>query len=214
MPRSFDLSRIHWKDPRVVLRAILGVLLAANLAAAVVAFKPFGGSADDLRRERASLQQQLTSLQAQVAKSKKLVEKVETARLASDDFMEKYVTDRQVVSSTIQGELVHIAEGSGVILQPTSTSLEPVDGSDTLFKMTLNAGCQGNYQSLAKFINLMDRSTRFLIIESLSATPLQAGDKLNVTLKVDTYIRQKPGEDLTPGTTPGAGTALPEEKGE
>jgi type IV pilus assembly protein PilO len=214
MPRNFNLSNIQWKDPRIVLRVILGVLLAANLAAAVIAFKPFGGSADDLRRERAQLQQQLTALRTQVDKSKKLVEKVEAARIADEDFMQKYVTDRQVVTSTIQGELVNIAENSGVVLQPTSIGLEPVEGSDTLFKMTLNAGCQGNYASLAKFINLMDRSQRFLIIESLSATPLQAGDKLNVTLKVDTYIRQKPGEELVPTTTPGAGTALPEGAGE
>jgi type IV pilus assembly protein PilO len=214
MPRNFNLSSIQWKDPRVVLRAILGVLLALNLAAAVFAFKPFGGSADDLRRERAQLQQQLTALQKQVDKSKKLVEKVEGARIADDEFMQQYVTDRQVVTSTIQGELVNMAEAAGVILQPTTTSLEPVDGSDTLFKMRLNAGCQGNYQSLAKFINLMDHSKRFLIIESLSATPLQTGDRLNVTLQVDTYIRQKPGEDFGPALTPGAGTALPEGAGE
>src|SRR5438094_604725 len=105
MPRSFNLARIQWKDPRFVLRGVLGVLLAANLAAAVIAFKPFGGSADDLRRERGSLQQQLTSLKAQVDKSRKLVDKVQAARIADDEFMQKYITDRQVVTSTIQGEL-------------------------------------------------------------------------------------------------------------
>jgi type IV pilus assembly protein PilO len=204
MSRSFNISGIHWKDPRVVLRAILGVLLVANLAGAVIAFKPFGGSADDLRRERAQLQQQLTSLQQQVEKSKKLVEKVQTARDAGDEFMAKYITDRQVVTSTIQGELVNIAESSGVILQPASTSLEPVDGSDTLFKMRLNAGCQGTYASLAKFINMLDRSPRFLIIESLSAMPAQLGDKLNMTLNIDTYIRQREGETLVPTPAGGA----------
>jgi len=214
MPRSFNLSQIQLKDPRVILRGILGVLLAANLAAAVVAFKPFGGSADDLRRERASLQQQLTQLQAQVGKSKKLVEKVQTARNAGEEFMQEYITDYRVVTSTLQGELVNMAENSGVTLQPTSTSLEAVDGSDTLFKVRMNAGCQGNYASLSKFINLMDRSSRFLIIESLSVTPLQAGDKLNVTLQVDTYIRQRPGEVLVPTPKQDSGTALPEGAGE
>jgi type IV pilus assembly protein PilO len=157
----------------------------------------------------------LTSLRAQVAKSQKLVEKVQTARVAGEEFMHEYITDYRVVTSTMQGELVNMAESSGVILQPTSTSLEAVDGSDSLFKLRLNAGCQGTYASLAKFINLMDRSSRFLIIESLSATPVQAGDKLNVTLQVDTYIRQRPGEVLmpTPGQT-GPGTALPEGAGE
>jgi hypothetical protein len=65
MPRNFKFAgKLSWKgatmkDPRVVMRAIIGALLAVNLAAAVVAFKPFGGSADDLRREREALQGQL-----------------------------------------------------------------------------------------------------------------------------------------------------------
>jgi len=50
MSRNFNLKAIHWNEPRVALRAILGFLLVANLATAVVAFKPFGGSAEDLRR--------------------------------------------------------------------------------------------------------------------------------------------------------------------
>ena len=41
MPKSFKIGAI--KDPRVVMRAIMGVLLAGNLATAVIAFHPFGG---------------------------------------------------------------------------------------------------------------------------------------------------------------------------
>ncbi|HTP32437.1 MAG TPA: hypothetical protein VMJ75_09700 [Candidatus Acidoferrales bacterium] len=198
MRRSFNFASIPWNDPRVAMRAIIGVLLAANLAGAVIAFKPFGGSADDLRRERASLQQQLVATQAQVAKNKQLVAKVETARVAGDDFLEKYVTDRHVMTSTLQGEMVNIAESSGVVLQPNSWSLEPIEGSDTLYIMTLNVACQGTYPALAKFLNLVDKSAHFLIVESLTATPLQTGDKLNVTFKLDTFIRQRPGEDFGP----------------
>ncbi len=195
MPRNFNLAAIQWKDPRVVVRVILGVLLLANLVMAVIAFKPFGGSADDLRRERASLQQQLTGLQTQVANSRKLVDKVQIARVADEDFMHRYVTDRHVVASTIQGELISIAESSGIALQPASWTPEAVEGSDTIYKLTLNLGCQGSYASLAKFLNLVDRSPRFLIIESLTATPLQTGDKLNVVVKVDTFIQERlPGE--------------------
>ena len=58
MPKNFKLAgKLKWKgvpikEPRVLLRAVIGTLLAANLVAAVMAFKPFGGSADDLRREQ------------------------------------------------------------------------------------------------------------------------------------------------------------------
>ena len=41
------------------MRAVIGALLVANLAMAVVAFKPFGGSADDLREDQATLSAQL-----------------------------------------------------------------------------------------------------------------------------------------------------------
>jgi type IV pilus assembly protein PilO len=191
MPRSFslNLSGLKWKDPRVAVRAVLGILLLANLVAAVIAFKPFGGGADDLRRDRSRLQQQLTQLQAQVAKSKKLVEKVQTARSEGDQFLAKYFTERRVMTSTIQGELQDIAKQAGVVYQPTTWTPEAIEGSDTLAMLTINAGCQGTYAALAKFVNLVDRSPRFLIIENMAATPQQTGQILNVSVKIDAFIK-------------------------
>jgi hypothetical protein len=48
MVKNFNLGQIKLtgasiKDPRVAMRAVIAVLLAANVAAAVIAFKPFGG---------------------------------------------------------------------------------------------------------------------------------------------------------------------------
>src|ERR1039457_4143609 len=107
MPRNFSLSSLKWKDPRVAMRAVLGVILLAT-----------------------------------------------------------YFTDRRVVTSTIQSELVQIAKDAGITYQPTTWTLEPIEGSDTLAMMTINAGCQGTYAALSKFVNLVDKSPRFLIIES------------------------------------------------
>ena len=78
MPKSFKLPfAVNVKDPRVAMRAVLGVLLAANLAAAIVAFKPFGGSADDLRREQESLGAQVQRAQQQIKATRELAGKVE-----------------------------------------------------------------------------------------------------------------------------------------
>jgi type IV pilus assembly protein PilO len=219
MPRNFDLSALKWKDPRVAVRAVLGVLLLANLVTAVIAFKPFGGGADDLRRDRNILRQQLAQLKLQVAKNKKLVEKIETARSQGDQFLAKYFTQRRVVTSTIQGELVQIAKDAGITYQPTTWNIEAIEGSDTLAMMTINAGCQGTYAALSKFVNLVDKSPRFLIIESMVAAPQQTGQVLNVTVKVDTFVMEEglggalepdadaPGANAAPAATaaPGAG---------
>jgi type IV pilus assembly protein PilO len=196
MRRNFDLSQLKWKDPRVAMRALLGALLLVNLVAAVIAFKPFGGGADDLRRERQGLQQQLAQLQAQVASSRRLAAKVQTARTEGDKFLNEYVADRRVMTSTIYGELVQMAKNSGITVLPTTFSIDPIEGSDTLHMMTISAGCTGTYPNLAKFVNLVDKSERFLIIESMVAAPLQAGQNLNVALKIDTFIKDRPGDVL------------------
>src|SRR5438128_1022560 len=127
MSRTFNLSGLKWKDPRVAMRALLGVLLLANLVAAVAAFKPFGGGAEDLRRERQRLQQQAAQLQAQVAQSRRMAGKVQTARTEGDRFLDEFVTDKRVVTSTIQGELDRMAKDAGVTFLPSTWSPEPIE---------------------------------------------------------------------------------------
>ena len=199
MPRNFRLAeKLKWKgvaikEPRVLLRAAIGTLLAANLVAAVMAFKPFGGSADDLRREQQALRVQLARLQTRAATSKRLVEKVETARREGDQFLAKYVMDRRTMSSTIQDELNRTAKEAGIKALPATLDLEPIEGSDTLEMMTISAGYEGSYADLTKFVNLLDKSPRFLIIENMQTAPQQGGQSLNVTLKLDTFVRETAG---------------------
>ncbi len=114
------------------MRALIGVLLAANLAMAVVAFKPFGGSADDLRREQVSLETQLAKLQLKVANSRKQVERVQTAREQGDQFLAKYFMNLRTTASQIDEELLKDAKDSGIRQLPTSYEHQPIEGSDSL----------------------------------------------------------------------------------
>lgn len=191
-----NLSGLKLSDPRVGMRALLAILLAANLVAAVIAFKPFGGGADDLRRERQQLQAQLAQLQAQVTRARGIASKVQTARSEGDKFLDEYVTDRRVLTSSIYSDLMQMAKDSGITLLPTTNSIEPIEGSETLSMLTISAGCAGSYANLVKFVNLVDKSNRFLIIESMNAVPQQNGPNLNVALKIDTFIKERPGDVL------------------
>jgi hypothetical protein len=190
MPRNFKAAI---REPRVVVRAILGVLLAANLVAAVIAFKPFGGSTDDLRQRRAGLQTQLAHLQAQLAETKRLSGKVEMARTEGDSFLDRYVSDRRSTFSTIFEELDKTAQEAGIKPRDRNVELNAIEGSDTLEMMSVTAGYEGTYENLQKFVNLLDRSPRFLIIESLVASPQQNGQMLTVSLKLDTFVKEAPG---------------------
>ena len=177
------------RDPRVTVRVAMGVLLAANLVMAVLAFKPFGGSADDLTRKESERQLELDQLNAKIRNTKQMVEKVQAARTAGDEFLATYFMDRSSTTSDLLGELQRIATDSGVSAGPDSFQLDDIEGSDTLHMVRMQVGCEGSYQSLAKFVNLLDKSPRFLIIENMHANSVQNGQKVNVSFKVDTFIK-------------------------
>jgi len=197
MPRSFKLqlpkslgSRI--RDPRVFMRAIVGFLLAANIVAALIAFKPFGGSAEDLQRERAEAGRRLAQLQGNLAKTRQLAGNVELARREGDEFLAKYFTDRRTTSSTIIEELDRTATASGLKLRNYNAELNEIEGSDTLEMMSLNTAYEGDYASLEKFINLLDKSPRFVIVDRMQAAPQQNGQTLTITLRLLAFVKEAP----------------------
>ena len=173
----------------MLLRGIIGALLLANVAAAIVAFKPFGGGADDLQRQEASLQQQLSAMRKRIDGDKALVDKMQKARKDKDDFLAKYVADERLGASTLFLELNRISTEAGVKQLPVTFTPQDIEGSDTFKMFTVTEGYEGSYASLAKFINLVDKSPHFLIIESLNtAAPQQGTGALNVQLKIDTFV--------------------------
>jgi type IV pilus assembly protein PilO len=199
MPRSFDISRLKGaslKDPRVLARLALGVLLAANLAAAIVAFKPFGGSAEDLMRQEQALRAQLQELEMKQVRTRSLADKVQLARKEGDQFLSGYVLDRRSTMSSIEEELNRTAKEAGIKRGQTAMVLEPIEGSDTLSMLTITAGFEGSYAALTKLVNLLDKSPRFLIIENMVAAPQVGGQNLNVSLKLDAFVRETAGSSI------------------
>jgi Tfp pilus assembly protein PilO len=193
MSRNFSLAQI--KEPRVAMRVLIGVLLAANLAMAIVAFKPFGGSADDLRKEAGGLRDQLSAREARLAISKRLAQKVETARHEGTEFLTKYVVDRRTASSALNDELMHMTADSGVQQGQYTVTYDEIKGSDSLQMVTISASFEGTYQQLTKLVSLIDKSPRFLIIDSMQSSVPQNSQKLSVQFKIKTFVRGVTGAD-------------------
>ena len=62
-------------------------------------------------------------------------------------------------------------------------------GSDTLSMMSISANYEGTYANLMRFVHELDRSPRLLIIEGLNAAPQATGGTLNISMKIDTFVR-------------------------
>src|SRR5579862_6161022 len=95
MARSFNLQKIDWRDRRTMMRAVLVLLLAANVVAALVLFKPWGGSASDLARQLEQRRQELTQQNMRLERTRIVAAKVEKARSEGDRFLSDYTLIRR-----------------------------------------------------------------------------------------------------------------------
>lgn len=181
------------RDALAWARLALGALLLADLAAALAVFKPWGGSAQDLLRQREALSRDVARRRQAVLKLRAVVSKVETARREAERFVAAYFLERRTVSSTVLAELDRLAKEAGVRQKEGSYLFEPVEGSDGLSMMTINAAYEGAYAELRRFLNLLDRSPRLLILSDLQASPQASGPALNVTMKLNAFVREQGG---------------------
>jgi len=203
MPKSFSfapasgnlrgLRLSSMKDPRVGVRAVLGTLLVLNLVAAVILFRPWGGSAEELEQRLATMRSEMGPRRAALERTKSLVQKVEKARSEGDQFMSKYMLDGRSTYSTIIGELDRAATQVGLKPRERQFQSELIEGSENLGMMTISANYEGPYLNVTKFINELDRSPRFLIIESLQAAPQPVGQGVNVNFKLNAFIKDDTG---------------------
>jgi Tfp pilus assembly protein PilO len=177
------------KDPRLTVRIALGLLLAANLVAAAAVFRPWGGSPQELQRQLARFRREAQQRQETVNRLRSRVQTVERTRAEADQFFEKYFLERRTAYSTVLAELNGLAEKAGVRPKDHSLNEEPIEGSDTLGMMTIAGNYEGSYADLVEFVNAIDRSPRFLTIDRLQAAPLQSQGTLNVSLRLNVFVR-------------------------
>ena len=192
MLKSFNV----WppNNPRALIRLVLGVLLAANLVAGYFVIRPIGGSPQELSEQAASMRAQIGQQQAVLDRTRSLASKIESGRAEGDEFMSKYFLPRRTAYSAIMADLNDLASQTKVTPKEGAYAIEPIEGSDTLEMMQLSVNYEATYPDLIRFVNLVDKADRLLVVESLNATPQQSGAKLNVMLKLDTFVREDGSE--------------------
>ena len=185
MPRNFDAAAgvtVRW-------RIALGVLLLATIGAAWIVMYPPGGSAADLQRQLAALQTQTAAKRMLLASTRQHVAAVEQGRTEGDKFLSEYFLARRTAYSTLLSELVDAADRAKIKPKEHAYATEPIEGSDSLSMMSISANYEGTYANLMRFVHELDRSPRLLIIEALNAAPQQSGGTLNISMKIDTFVR-------------------------
>ncbi len=185
---------IRLRDPKFVVRVILGVLLAANLIAAGLLEFPPGGSPEALARQAASLNTQIVSRRAALEQTRQHALSVSEGREEGDKFIEQYFMPVRTYAGTITSELQRAAAAAKIKPKGTELHVQPIEGSDTLGMVAITANYEGQYADLLKFVHSIDQSPLLLIIESLNAAPQPDSKELTVSMKMDAFVRETDGE--------------------
>jgi type IV pilus assembly protein PilO len=162
----------------------LAVLLGVDVAAAIVLVSPLVGSTDSRRQELNQLWSELQTKTRQVQPLKNLDKKVETANQQIAEFYKKRFPGED---SQIANQLGKLATENGVTIEgarykvrePEVGKLEPVE---------MEAQLSGNYVSLAKFINALERDEMFFIIDGVTLAGEQKGP-IKLQMKFETYLK-------------------------
>lgn len=177
------------KDPRAAWKWVIGGLAVANVAAFFLLVRPPGGTVSDLEEQLRSLRQQAAQQRLENNRAKLLVEKMGKATSEQEGFLQAYFMDRRTTSSTILAEIARAAREAGLKPKEHSFTFEGVDGSDTIEMLTISASYEGEYGQLVRFVNEVDRSKRFLIIDSIQAAPMQEKNRLSARFKMNAFVR-------------------------
>ncbi len=200
MPRNFDVTKqfraVSWGSPKILVRTGLSVLLLANLVAAGFAFHWWNDSPKKLETQIEDMRHQLAIQRSILNSARNMSVKVAQARTEGGRFVENYMTPRRMTYSVILGELNQMAAASGVKSRESSLSSDLIEGSATMSMLTVTAGYEATYPSLLKFMNLLDQSKRFLIIENLQAAPQSGTPNLLITLKFNAFVRDETEEPI------------------
>ncbi len=197
MTSSFKIGRsTSWPASRLAqvtrtqVCAALGLILLLDLGFYLFAVRPLSAREQQKRALISTLSRQVAQRAEQVSELKMVVDKVEQARSDGDKLIEEITLVRRTTFSTLVAELDEAARESGVEPREGAYDVQPIEGAEHYGMVTISANCRGRYENLVKFLNRLDRSEKFLIIESLGAAPRADSEELNVTLKIDTFVRE------------------------
>jgi len=182
--------KINLREPQTLVRAVLGLLLTANLVAAIIAFHLIGESPADLNAQLTASRVAFRAAQQHLNRTKSLAHNVDVSRDQGNIFLASYMTARRRYSSALGSEINKLAEASGMKVGVINSTLpDPIEGSEDMDSLTITASFVGSYAQLVKFVNLLDRSPRFLLIDTFQVEPQPKGDILNATVKMNAFLK-------------------------
>jgi len=179
--------KIAWQSWKIWAGAALGILLALDLALAGYLWHASSQQPQQLRAERDRLALQAKKLHADVERGEKIRASLPAAGKECDAFYQQSFLESATGYSRIESDLDDIAAKSGVkIAGFTYKQKEVKDRGVTEIQITTNL--DEDYPSIIQFINGLERSKNFYLLDSLHLASASTGG-IRLDLDLHTFFR-------------------------
>jgi len=166
------------------LKIAIVVLVAADLVAGGVLFSPLAGSVESRHELMTQLSAELRAKTREVEPLHAIDKKIDLAKQQIPQF---YRDRFAAHDSDVAAQLGKLAQESGVrILQAKYKEGDP--GTAGTVPVAIEASLSGDYLQLVRFVNSLERSRLFYIVDSINLAGENAGP-VKLEVKLHSYLR-------------------------
>jgi Tfp pilus assembly protein PilO len=181
---------IRQAAPRIAL--VLGLLAALNLAFYALLVRPSVQQFERQEQQHQPVLDALAKRRAAVEKREAFVSGVHQAEADLKRLREEVLSSRNVRMIEAQAELARLATEFNIDLNSVGYGNELLLDEE-LERFAMSVPLVGSYQSLRKFLQAVEQSDKFLVVERVAlARDKQGGNQLNLSISLATYFNAPP----------------------
>ncbi len=169
-----------------LIRWGLGVILALDVGLVIVNLRG-PASPQQLRAENKRLHAQVSLLEADVKRGKSIQQDMDKVQGDCDRFFAEELRPASSGYSSIEADLGAIARKAGLRTDVVTFRQRDISGRGVV-EIEVAAAVEGDYTNVVNFINGLERSNNFYLLDSLSLASSTAGN-LRLNLQLRTYFR-------------------------
>lgn len=180
--KRFDIREASGK---IVVAMV--VLLVANVAVAVFLVHPNVLKAHQLSDESSPQRQEIRTRERAVEKREDYLAKLDKARDGIKDFASDVLSTRQKRMIGVQLEVTKLLKEFGIAFDRVQYENATIENG-SLERFGIVVPLAGGYANLRKFIQAVESSKNFLVIERVSLGTGKSGDVVDLNITLATYF--------------------------
>lgn len=181
-------SRFDLRQSARTVAFILGALALVNLVLYMVVIQPTVSDYDRLRSEDRPFSK-INETRSTVESQESYLQAVVTAKADLDDLNQERLSTKNERMVDVERELARLCKQFGINLREVSIDHDAML-EEGLERMTMDVPLEGGYRELREFLQAVEQSDEFLVVESVALTQAdEDGRMLSLSIMVTTFFQ-------------------------